>query len=499
MGVSSHLLNRLRIKAFPANLYTSKNMAADEQDPCGPLRLTRIHIACIALVSIVYFADIFLRAREKCYWFDELCTVYLCRLPSFRDIWTAVLHGADFNPPLFYLLIRGSQRLFGHGLIARRLPATIGVWVFGLCLFLFVARRTGVICGFIAGVFPFFTLAQYYAYEARAHGLILGWCGLALLCWQRNADGGAKYLWLGGFGLSLLGALLTHVYAIYLFVPFAVVELYNLLKRDRVNWGIIGAMVLTLVPVVAVVYLPLSRNYLRSVPANFFPAYYEVLQGFLVAAIGPAISVLLLSVTLFALEGMWRTSAPITMANIPKREILVAASFACIPLLGFLGSKISNGPFIDRYFLSSSAGWAIFLGFAHYRRQVGTWTAQALAGCMLVLMLGDLGSTIYFSMKGRILLVEPSTRRILSTNPSDPMRMIGRCHLTIVVSTYWYSRILSIFIFSSMLRPPSSPASTLHPQQAMSTWCSTRDLQDGRTSISRRRRSAHSLLFTKDS
>ena len=45
--------------------------------------------------------------------------------------------------------------------------------------------------GFIAGTFPFFTLAQYYAYEARAHGIVLGWCGLDT-CLLAEERGGAR-------------------------------------------------------------------------------------------------------------------------------------------------------------------------------------------------------------------------------------------------------------------------------------------------------------------
>ena len=127
-----------------------------ESSSLGSFKLSRFSIAGIATVSAVYFADIFLKASQKCFWFDELFVVYLCRLPSFRDTWTAVVHGADFNPPLFYLMTRGAQRLFGEGLIATRLPEIVGVWLFCMCLFLFVARRAGVISGFIAGAFPFY-------------------------------------------------------------------------------------------------------------------------------------------------------------------------------------------------------------------------------------------------------------------------------------------------------------------------------------------------------
>jgi len=381
-------------------------------------------IAGIVLVSAVYFADLFLRASRKCFWFDELFTVYLCRLHNFTSTWTAVTHGADLNPPLLYLFTRWAQWLFGYGLIATRLPAMVGVWLFGICLFLFVARRAGLVSGFIAGIFPFFTLAQYYAYEARAHGIVLGWCGLALVCWQRNAEGRAKNLWLAGFGLCLVGALLTHVYAVYLLFPFALVELYSLFRRGRPDWGIVAALALALISVTVTVYLPLFRVYRASVPATFFPGSHDLIQRFLVAAIGPAIGVLLLALILFALEGMWRAGPATEFAAIPPREMLVAAGFVCIPLVGLLGSKVSHGPFIERYFLSSIAGYAIFLGFAS-SRLVGSWKAQVLAVCMLLLMIGDLGTTIYLSMKHRIVLVEPSSGTALGTTPSNPMALYG--------------------------------------------------------------------------
>ena len=402
--------------------------AGVDNDPFSSHKISWNTVAGIVLVSAVYFPDLFLKASGKCFWFDELFTVYLCRLHSFTSTWTAVTHGADFNPPLLYLFTRWAQWLFGQGLIATRLPAMVGVWLFGVCLFLFVARRAGVVSGFIAGIFPFFTLAQYYAYEARAHGIVLGWCGLALVCWQRNAEGRAKNLWLAGFGLCLVGALLTHVYAVYLLFPFALVELYSLFRRGRPDWGIVAALALALISVTVTVYLPLFRVYRASVPATFFPGSHDLIQRFLVAVIGPAIGVLLLALILFALEGLWRADRATVYAVIPAREMLVAVGFVCIPLVGLLGSKLSQGPFIERYFLSSIAGYAIFLGFAS-SRLVGSWKAQALAACMLLLMIGDLGTTIYLTLKHRIVLIEPSSGLVLSTTPTDPMALYGTVSL----------------------------------------------------------------------
>jgi Dolichyl-phosphate-mannose-protein mannosyltransferase len=384
-------------------------------------QFNRLTIIGIAFVSAIYFADIFLKASRKLFWFDELFAFYLCRLPTFRDTWSAVTRGADFNPPLFYLLTRFTQRLFGDGLIGTRLPEIIGVWLFCICLFLFVARRTGVISGFIAGAFPFFTLAQYYAYEARAHGMVLGWCGLTLLCWQRNDEGRARYLWLTGFGLSLAGALLTHVCAIYLLVPFAVVEGYSFLVRARVNWGIVTVMALVSSSVILVVYRPLFLAYRSTMSGAFAAASHDVFDRFLVHVIGPGTMILLLWLLLRAWDGKGLGGQESTRVFIPAREVVLALGFAGIPLMGLLGAKISHGPFFDRYFLSSIAAYAIALGFVTCRGHA--WPPRVLAGCMFALMIGDLGATIHLSMKQRIVMREPTGGPRLSTDPSNPMKL----------------------------------------------------------------------------
>jgi hypothetical protein len=377
----------------------------------------------IGLVSAIYFADVFLKASRKCFWFDELVTVYLCRLHDFRSTWAGVVHGADFNPPLLYVFTRGAQRLFGDGLIATRLPAILGVWLLGVCLFFFVARRVGALSGLVAGTFPFFTLAQYYAYEARPHGIVLGWCGLTLICWQRITEGNARKLWLASFGLCVLGALSTHVYAVYILFPFLIAELYSLADNRRPDWSIIAVLVGSLISASVAFYLPLFRSYRATVPIAFFPASHDLIQRFLVTAIGPAIGVLSIALILCALQGSQNTQQAFKLALIPEREVVLAVGFACIPLVGLLGCKISHGPFIERYFLSSIAGYAILLGFAVSCRLATTSMARVLAGCMLLLMIGDLCSTIYLSMKNRIVLVEPSAGFALSTNPANPMQL----------------------------------------------------------------------------
>ncbi|MGI8772265.1 MAG: glycosyltransferase family 39 protein [Acidobacteriaceae bacterium] len=374
-----------------------------------------------ALISSIYFADIFLRASRKCFWADELFTVYLCRLPNFSSIWAAVTHGTDFNPPLFYLLTIGAQRLFGEGLIATRLPAIIGFWVFCVCLFVFVRRRAGAVAGAIAATFPFFTVAQYYAYEARPHGITLAWCGLALVCWQRVEERRGTPLWAVGFGLSLICALLTHVYAIYLIFPFGVVELYNLWKSRRPNWHIVAAVILSLALVVPI-YLPLFRAYRSMISKGvvlFAPQ--DFLERFFLMVMGPELPVLLLAIAMFA-AGWKRGSEKETgVVSIPRREVLLAVAFGFLPLVGIFGARITRGPFFNRYFLACIAGYAVLFAFAAFVRLPKSWAA-GLAVFMSFLLLGDFGTAVFhWARHSDFTLVEPVSKFAFSPTAGNPM------------------------------------------------------------------------------
>ena len=130
--------------------------------------LRRHKYIILIFFSCLYLLATFYRASRKLFWFDELCSVYVSRLPDMASVWSALKHGMDFNPPLFYAVTRLSESLFGEGHIATRLPAILGFWIFCLCLFRFVSCRTSVLAGLISMLFPLVTTAYFYSYE-RGH------------------------------------------------------------------------------------------------------------------------------------------------------------------------------------------------------------------------------------------------------------------------------------------------------------------------------------------
>src|ERR1035438_3090715 len=129
--------------------------------------LERKWLLCVLLFAQIYLVLTALHGMRR-FWYDELFTFYMCRLPSMSAVWSALKDGADLNPPLFYVVTRACQAAFGNSELATRLPAILGFLVMSLCIFHFVSRFGSRLAGLAAMTFPVITGAYYYASEARA-------------------------------------------------------------------------------------------------------------------------------------------------------------------------------------------------------------------------------------------------------------------------------------------------------------------------------------------
>lgn len=134
--------------------------------------------------SIFFFSGFCLIATSKVISNDELFTIYIARLPSFHQVWTALATGVEQTPPFFYIVTRGDFALLGSSPLAARLPELLAFWLMCVCLFHFVSKRSSAFYGFIAMLFPFVTVAFNFVAWARAYALVLGFSAFGLLCWQ---------------------------------------------------------------------------------------------------------------------------------------------------------------------------------------------------------------------------------------------------------------------------------------------------------------------------
>jgi hypothetical protein len=374
--------------------------------------LRRQKYIVLFLFSSLYLLATCFRACRKLFWFDELFTVYVSRLPDMASVWSALKQGVDLNPPLFYGIVRFSESLLGEGHIATRLPAILGFWIFCLCLFRFVSTRTSVLAGLISMLFPLVTTAYFYAYEARSHGIVLGFGGIALLCWQPANHSRRRGWWLIGLFVALLCAVLTHTYAIVLFVPFVLAEFVRSVSTRRVDWALWLAIVSSSSGVL--VSLPLFRAAKALIPPGQFPASLGSLANSYQSHLRPAVGVLSVGLILYFVFKFASPNPPVESNGGQKLELpeLVAlVAFAAMPIVSFLVARLTGAPFLYRYSISTVAGFGCALGIATAKR-------PAVGLGVLLFLVAQIALSLASYARGAAV-TEPSSSLELSTRASE--------------------------------------------------------------------------------
>jgi hypothetical protein len=405
----------------------------------------RRHTALVfILISCLYFLAASGFAATTPFWYDELFSVTIARLPRIGDIIAALSQGADHTPPAIFILTRLANRLPGNELITNRLPGLIGFWLMGVCTFIYVRRRLPAPCAWVAAALPAVTAIYTIAREARPYGLLAGLCGIALVCWQAAADGRRRMLALTGLTISLSLAILSHYYAVFLFLPFAVAELVRWLARRRVDREI--AMSLALAACTELVLLPMVRATsslaggfsLKVSPSAALDVYVFFVDKS--SAIKLLIAVCLIAPFVEPLAAALRRrlslggrilEAPGPMGApdvIPPHEYAGALVLAAMPFVQVLVTGALHAPFSFRYGIYAIVGISVLaayaLGWMSTRVPTAAWSVAVLIVAVAGVRLG-LGIPLLFRAppawnRDHPLLAEaPSTQSIVIERAAD--------------------------------------------------------------------------------
>ena len=238
--------------------------------------------------------------------------------------------------------------------------------------------------GLVAMLTPMLAGPMFYATEARAYGLVLGFVGLAMVCWQNIEDGRSRTLSRAGLGICLSAALLTHCYAVLILVPFGLAELTRNWDRKKIDWGACLAISLPISLVLS--YLPLMaavspfavdnevfRPTILSIPLFFNFMIHSLLRPILV-----------LVVALWALVMVRWNEVPSESTGYTNAELSLAAGFLVVPILAILLAFTVTHIYHIRYGLAAICGLAILLPLlferiALRRRHAGTVAAAVFA------------------------------------------------------------------------------------------------------------------------
>jgi hypothetical protein len=369
----------------------------------------------------VFYLGLVLPGALRPFWYDELFTYNVATLPGFRAMWEALTHGADLNPPLFYVVTHAAISLFGPTEFGFRTPAIAGFLVMCCCLYAFVAHRAGACYGFIAMLLPLVTGAIKWAPEARAYGLMLGFCGLALVSWQRAAEASHRAVPLAGLAISLTAALLTHCFAVLVLMPFALAQLVRDHHGRKIDWPMWVCIVLPLAA--CFTYLPLLAttqhyDYHYSV---FQPGWHSVAE-FIDVLFAPALWPVLAGMAIVAIGASRRPKVDLPPAPLWKTgEVVLAAGFLLVPLLAIVLSRITVGPFMVRYGVSAVIAVAVL-----FAQAAATLAARSkVVGSAVVLVV------VGFAAGGMAMQIGNA----LWSGPEEVLHLDQHAELPLVVSS----------------------------------------------------------------
>jgi len=202
----------------------------------------------LSLALILLAAALCTALHDICepFWSDEIITIAVCRLPNATEIWRALEHAVDTNPPLFYLAARLTRHLLPSDYLGYRLPSLIGLLGTILCIYMTLSKRMSRLSALAGAAFVLCTPLAQFACEARPRALMIGCVSCAVLAWQRIED---SRLYAVLVTLSLGAALSLHYYAFLVFPVFLAAEasLWISQRRFRVSaWASIAAGALPL-------------------------------------------------------------------------------------------------------------------------------------------------------------------------------------------------------------------------------------------------------------
>jgi hypothetical protein len=202
--------------------------------------------------------------------------------------------------------------------------------------------------------------------------------------------------------------MLTHTYAVLLFVPLTLAECARTLSRRRVDWAVWLAILSASLGVL--VSLPLLRAAKAVIP-GVFPATSRLLANSYELLLGPAAGVLSAALILYCVSqflALDQPSAPNPQPHLEFPELVALLAFVAIPFFAFFVAKIAGSPFVLRYAITSILGFSCLFGIA-----VAARPAAGLA--VLLVLIGQIAINFLDYAKGTSV-PEPVTSLELSTS-----------------------------------------------------------------------------------
>jgi 4-amino-4-deoxy-L-arabinose transferase-like glycosyltransferase len=318
--------------------------------------------AYLALFLITCFVTTAAHALRP-FWFDELHTFYLAKLPTISASWAAVRSGADLNPPLLYAVTHISQRVLGANELATRIPSILALSIVFLSIYHLLRKRISRVFAFCGAMVPLLTMAYAYGSEARPTALVLAGAAVATVSWNSAIESSSRRAGLAGITVGLAIALLSHVYAVVLAIPFAAGEIVRSVKLRHIDWPVWAAFAAS---TPALIFYPALARHSGAGAVHVYSAPAWAVVSVYRSIAEPGLPWFALA--FFILASMEnRNGRQGRVWAMPPWELAWVIGMLSIPVVLIAASNATGTVFAIRYSLPAILGLAVLLGQAFYR------------------------------------------------------------------------------------------------------------------------------------
>lgn len=298
------------------------------------------------LVSVHYAVASITLAASAPLWMDEVLAVRTARLTDPAAIWHALVHGAEFSPPLYDMLLGRLHALGVDTPIGWRLPSIVAGYAAAIALGSIAWRRYGRVPAALAAGIVLSSGLFAYAVQARPYALLIAVFALALAIRERPAGAQPSPRRCALLALLLVVMVALHFYALLLVAVLVAIELA---ERRPPSRGVLAASAVAAASIAAWLPILVAAHHYSGADTGA-PGYYArptldaLLSSYALTLGWPA----LLLLGLLIIVALRRARA--LPVPVPALGLLT------VPLVVFAFALLVSHSFTDRYVVSAALG-----------------------------------------------------------------------------------------------------------------------------------------------
>jgi len=333
----------------------------------APVSFERSAPAFVAAILVYVTATSLWESGQRPFWFDEVFTAVLTRMPTFGDVVVALRDSADTSGPGYYVIQRALAGVVSDAHVAYRLSSVVATPLICLTLYIFARRDLPAISGIVA-VFVVLASQLYHGYsvEARPYAvMVLGIC-VSALAWQRADD----WRWRLVLIASVAATIAVHYYAVFALVPLGAAEAARWLRTRQLRltvWAAFaggGAALLALWPLLSGLRSYYGENYWSTPSIGKALTTYDTVSGIGFPGGGLGVALILCAVLLGVLRRSVLSRTNDATAWPPPETLVLIIGLIGLPFIAMVTSWVMNGGYTDRYALGVVPGLALGAAYA---------------------------------------------------------------------------------------------------------------------------------------